>query len=352
MSEYLVQWRAKVVDAARSFLELYREQQELDFEYGILFGALVVPLHDDVVAFDLNAIMSLQNLVPENAQPILDVLRNLPDDRTQAVRYLAEQAQSDEALRGALPTLVAQFTEQLATSGLLMEAQQAESARANAPGTTIIIGGNHYYAGGAVPVTDETVTADGALPARPKLFISYARSDDDAQSDGSFVLRLYDDLTAAGYDVWLDQHNMPGRQLTFLDEIKRAIYKRDQVLLIWGPGARDSKYVMEEWQYALSQCKGVTTLLFQGAYDDLPDDLKHYHAPDFTQASQYDDTLKELLRQLREPLSPLGDVNAPNLLAHQIKRPQVLAAVKQPVLRHLREPLQDLVYRICLHGMG
>jgi len=109
---------------------------------------------------------------------------------------------------------------------------------------------------------------------------------------------------------------------------------------------------MEEWQYALSQCKGVTTLLFQGAYDDLPDDLKHYHAPDFTQASQYDDTLKELLRQLREPLSPLGDVNAPNLLAHQIKRPQVLAAVKQPVLRHLREPLQDLVYRICLHGMG
>ncbi|MDD1745083.1 MAG: toll/interleukin-1 receptor domain-containing protein [Candidatus Methanoperedens sp.] len=43
------------------------------------------------------------------------------------------------------------------------------------------------------------------------IFLSYARGDDEP-----FVRRLYEDLTAHGFDVWWDRISMPSRALTFL----------------------------------------------------------------------------------------------------------------------------------------
>jgi hypothetical protein len=37
-----------------------------------------------------------------------------------------------------------------------------------------------------------------------RLFLSYARTDDEA-----FVRRLYDGLTASGFDVWFDRASTP-----------------------------------------------------------------------------------------------------------------------------------------------
>ncbi len=63
------------------------------------------------------------------------------------------------------------------------------------------------------------------LETTPRIFLSYARSDGEP-----FVKRLYDDLTARGFDVWWDRVSMPARALTFLQEIRDAIDQTDRLL--------------------------------------------------------------------------------------------------------------------------
>ena len=63
------------------------------------------------------------------------------------------------------------------------------------------------------------------------IFLSYARDDEP------FVKRLYDDLTARGFDVWWDRVSMPGRALAFLHEIGDAVSARDRLVPASGPEA-------------------------------------------------------------------------------------------------------------------
>lgn len=88
------------------------------------------------------------------------------------------------------------------------------------------------------------------------IFLSYARGDDEA-----FVRRLYDDLTTHDFDVWFDRVSMPSRQLTFLQEIRDAIAARDRLLLVIGPNARTSDYVVQEWSKALEMGKCVNLIV-------------------------------------------------------------------------------------------
>ncbi len=59
-------------------------------------------------------------------------------------------------------------------------------------------------------------TAAAAIPA--KLFLSYARGDDEA-----FAKRLYADLTNAGFEVWWDRESLHSVKLAFHQQIKDAI---------------------------------------------------------------------------------------------------------------------------------
>ncbi|HQX50730.1 MAG TPA: toll/interleukin-1 receptor domain-containing protein [Planctomycetaceae bacterium] len=90
------------------------------------------------------------------------------------------------------------------------------------------------------------------------VFLSYARGDDEP-----FVRQLYDDLTAAGFDVWFDRVSMPNRGLAFTDEIGRAIAARDRLILIVGPKAIESSYVQQEWSCALDHDKPVHPVVSQ-----------------------------------------------------------------------------------------
>jgi len=76
------------------------------------------------------------------------------------------------------------------------------------------------------------------------IFLSYARGDDEP-----FAKRLYQDLSAHGFSVWWDRVSMPGRALTFLQEIRDAITARDRFVLVVGPKAVTSDYVRAEWRY-------------------------------------------------------------------------------------------------------
>ena len=130
-----------------------------------------------------------------------------------------------------------------------------------------------------------------------KLFISYARGDDEA-----FVSTLFSDLCTHGYDVWFDRVNMPSRGLTFLKEIRDEIDRRDCIILVVGPKAVKSDYVNSEWQHALTFAKVVLPIIRIGSYEYLPEELRELHAPDFQISRPYNEALQELLTILSQPL--------------------------------------------------
>ena len=63
-----------------------------------------------------------------------------------------------------------------------------------------------------------------------RLFFSCARGDHEP-----FVRRLYHDLTARDFKVWLDRECMPSRAFTFLQEIRAANAACDRLIAIIGP---------------------------------------------------------------------------------------------------------------------
>src|SRR6516164_2429324 len=162
----------------------------------------------------------------------------------------------------------------------------------------------------------------------PSLFLSYAREDDEP-----FVERLYHALRARGFDVWWDRVSMPSRQLTFHQEIREAIAARERLVLVIGPRAATSDYVRQEWQFALEADKVVTPILRLGDYSIVPGELRGIHCEDFRNDAQYPFHLANLVRQLREPIPPLGrPIRVPPLPAHFLPRPDRLG----PLINSLR----------------
>src|SRR5688572_6166050 len=112
-------------------------------------------------------------------------------------------------------------------------------------------------------------------PDRGRVFISYARDDDEA-----FAKELCRHLEGRGIRVWWDRQAMESRGLTFLQEIRNAIASAGRLLLIVGPNARHKPYVEAEWRHALREGVIVTPLLRLGGYDDVPRALASLHCED------------------------------------------------------------------------
>jgi WD40 repeat protein len=182
------------------------------------------------------------------------------------------------------------------------------------------------------------------------VFLSYARGDDEF-----FVRRLYDGLTARGFDVWFDRVNMPSRGLTFHQEIRDAIAARDRLLLINGPNAVTSEYVRQEWQYAYFEAeKIITPILRQGDFPLIPDELKLLHCEDFRVDAQYDFHFERLVCKLDEPAPPLGKlIGVPSLPAQYQSRTDRLIPLRDAVRSGLDSsaPLGGGVARRQFHGI-
>ncbi len=198
--------------------------------------------------------------------------------------------------------------------------------------------------------------ADTAAPdsstdtARAKIFLSYARCDDEA-----FVRRLYESLTARGFDVWFDRESMPSRQLTFHQEIIDAIAARDRFVLVVGPGVAQSDYVIQEWRYAYEMDKPVKCVLRLGEETLVPDELKLIDYSDLRDDRRYDAELEKLARQLSDPPPPLGKlIGVPSLPRHLLARTNRVRALKDAVLADLMNPtvITGAAARAGIHGMG
>jgi len=197
-------------------------------------------------------------------------------------------------------------------------------------------------------------------PRTVKLFLSYARDDDEA-----FVRQLYDGLTKANFDVWFDRVSMPSRQLTFHQEIRDAIAARDRLLLVVGPKATESDYVTQEWRSALEMGKCVNPIVRLNrqrhgggavdGYDLIPEELKLIHAEDFRDGSRYAEHLANLVRQLSDPAPPLGKLVAvPALPVHYRAQPDRLRALRDALLVDLQTPVvvTGAAARVGVEGMG
>ena len=115
-----------------------------------------------------------------------------------------------------------------------------------------------------------------------KIYLSYARKDDP-----EFAERLYLDLTAAGFSVWMDKYDMPSRGAPYNKEMIDAIEHAERLLLVVGPEALTSDYVNWEWKYAVEFGKAINPVLRKSGYKDLPYELKKLDAPDFREDKNY-----------------------------------------------------------------
>ena len=157
---------------------------------------------------------------------------------------------------------------------------------------------------------------DISVDAPAKLFLSYARGDDEP-----FARRLYGDLNARGFRVWFDRISMPSRQLTFHQEIRDAVADCDRLVLVVGPKAVTSDYVQQEWRFAyfeVDKCVNPIVRLDDvsssrekiDGYELIPEDLKLLHAEDFRDDARYTEHLENLVRQLSEPPPRVGKLVA------------------------------------------
>lgn len=142
----------------------------------------------------------------------------------------------------------------------------------------------------------------------PQLFLSYARGDAERNP---FVSVLHAALKHAGFRVWWDQTDMPGRGLTFHQEIRDAIERCNRLVLLVGSKALQSDYVRAEWQYALAAGKVVNPVLLTGTHKLLPGELKNLECPVAGGRRTGRAAIAHLLRLLSQPLAPLGTLKGP-----------------------------------------
>jgi hypothetical protein len=188
------------------------------------------------------------------------------------------------------------------------------------------------------------------LGAGLRVFISYARADGEP-----FARRLRDDLTGQGFKVWWDRASTAKRGLTLQQAIQQTINEVERVILVFGPGVGQSAYVRAEWEFALSLCKPVLTLLRGGDYDLLPAALKPRDVLDFRDDAQYQAKFADLVRQLGEPAAPPGKlVKVPALPPQFQARRKEVQAIKDELLVDANQPLAVTAPSRCaaLQGVG
>lgn len=193
---------------------------------------------------------------------------------------------------------------------------------------------------------------DAAVSSRTRLFLSYARGDDEG-----FVSQLYDDLARLGFDVWWDRVSMPSRGLTFTQEIRDAVEACDRLILVVGPRVAESDYVEAEWRHAMMFCAGaVVPVLRKGDYGLVPAQLADFHCPDFRAERPYAEACAELFRIVAKPAAPLGPLltEVPSLPPHFQPREDELARLAVSVLADVRHPrvVTSEAQTTTVQGMG
>lgn len=125
-------------------------------------------------------------------------------------------------------------------------------------------------------------------------FISYSRVNSD------FAVRLAQDLKLAGFDVWLDQLDIP-TGARWDDEIEKALEACDTFMIVLSPKSIQSQNVKDEIGYAIDTGKHILPVVLEDC--QVPLRVRRFQYVDFSDDSYEESlsTIKTLLGRTSEP---------------------------------------------------
>ena len=119
-------------------------------------------------------------------------------------------------------------------------------------------------------------------------FISYSRVNSE------FVVRLARDLKTAGYDVWLDQLDIP-KGARWDDAIEAAVERSSTFMIVLAPESIESQNVKDELSYAIDSGKHILPVVIRPC--KIPLRLRRFQYVDFTD-KPYRESLADIKRLL------------------------------------------------------
>jgi formylglycine-generating enzyme required for sulfatase activity len=146
-------------------------------------------------------------------------------------------------------------------------------------------------------------------------FISYSRAD------SAFAVRLARDLKSAGFDVWLDQLDIP-TGARWDDEVETALESCKTFMIVLSPESLQSQNVKDEVGYAIDAGKDILPLKLKSG--DIPFRLRRFQYVDFSKQS-YNESLKEI----KGILSAAGQVPTPRATGKEPSESEAQATQKR-----------------------
>jgi hypothetical protein len=138
-------------------------------------------------------------------------------------------------------------------------------------------------------------------------FISYPRINTD------FALKLALDLREAGFQIWLDQLDIP-TGVRWDDEIEKALNDCEIFMVVLTPAAINSNNVKDEIGYAIDNHKHIFPVLLEPC--NIPLRLRRFQYVDFSaldHESGVEKAKKILTSLIKEPTVPRIPTNDPHL---------------------------------------
>ena len=179
-------------------------------------------------------------------------------------------------------------------------------------------------------------------------FISYSRVN------SAFVVRLAKDLKSAGFDVWLDQIDIP-KGARWDDEIEAAVERSSTFMIVLAPESIESQNVKDELSYAIDSGKQILPVIIRPC--KIPLRLRRFQYVDFTD-KPYKDSLADIKHLLSNTQRIVKAPEEPVYMEPEQEDPTPL--VKGPLLHHRREaaPLETVrsenrnpIYKFIIPGV-
>ena len=151
-----------------------------------------------------------------------------------------------------------------------------------------------------------------------KTFLSYSRANQD------FALRLARELKAEGFNIWLDQLDIPPGA-RWDDELEKALETCEIFMVILTPASMGSKDVKDEIGYAIDTKKRILPVLLENA--TIPLRLRRFQHVDFIGKS-YDQGVESAIQLLQ---ALMDEPTVPRVELSDRERRQLAQAEVEPV---------------------
>jgi formylglycine-generating enzyme required for sulfatase activity len=157
-------------------------------------------------------------------------------------------------------------------------------------------------------------------------FISYSRAD------SGFAVRLAKNLRSAGFDVWLDQLDIP-TGARWDDEVEAALESCKIFMIILSPESLESQNVKDEIGYAIDSGKEILPVKIKAG--EIPFRLRRFQYVDFSKQS-YQESLREI-KSLLSAASPPSITEEPDEAeaSPTVRRIKAVASAPDP---HVTKP--------------